>query len=220
MRFLSISKIMLVLIVPFLIFLAAASSIAFDKSYYAGKLSEYGANIPGANSLNEKTINFVSGKGNELPDVYNERERQHLADVKDIVKKLRISLYFLMGTFISLFLVSSLIAGINDTLANFAGIVFTYGGFLTIGLAAVLLILINLNFPPAFDFFHRLFFQQGTYTFDSANEVIVRLYPEEFFMDAGLRISKWVLFVSAISIIAGTFLIFTSKSKKNKNKTN
>ena len=70
-----------------------------------------------------------------------------------------------------------------------------------------------LNFPPAFDFFHRLFFQQGTYTFDPANEVIVRLYPENLFVDLGIVISRNIMLASAAIILAGSCLLFKSKRK-------
>lgn len=214
MKFLTISKTVLILTIPFLIFLGAANQIVFDKSYYTSKFSEYGMNIPKANFLNEKTIDFVSGKTDELPETYNEREKQHLNDIRNIVKKSRIILYIFSLLFISLLLASAFLIRMNKNLASFIGNVLAYGSFLAIGLAALLLILINFSFPSAFDSFHTLFFRQGTYTFDPAKEIIVNLYPEQFFMDLGLRISKWALFVSAISIIAGAFLIVKSKTKR------
>lgn len=218
MRFLAVSKVLLMLTIPFLIFLGAANLIALDKSYYTSKFSEYGMNIPKANFLNEKTIDFVSGKNDELPNVYNEREKQHLVDVRNIVKISRMVLYSSMLLFISFLLASALIIRMNRNLANFIGKVLAYGGILTIMLAALLIFLINLNFTSAFESFHKLFFQQGTYTFDTANEMIVRLYPEQLFIDLGLRILKWVLLLSAFLVIFSIFLIFKSKSKKNKNK--
>lgn len=220
MKFFIISKLILILIIPFLIFLGVANMFAFDKSYYASKLSEYKISIPDANSINGRTIDFVSGKGNELPEIYNARERQHLNDVRNAVKVFKTNLYFLILLFVALFLMSALILGVKNNITNFTGKVLAYGGILTIVLAALLFILISLNFSSVFDSFHTLFFRQGTYTFDPAKEVIVNLYPEQFFMDIGLRISKLALFASSISTIAGTLLIYASKSKKNKNRRN
>jgi uncharacterized membrane protein len=119
---------------------------------------------------------------------------------------------------ILLLLTSAFILKFGSSLANFIGKVLAYGGLLAIGASALLSILVNLNFSSAFDSFHTLFFMQGTYTFDHAKEVMVNLYPGQFFMDLGLRISKWVIFVSAISTVAGIFLIAKSKNKKNKNR--
>jgi uncharacterized membrane protein len=102
-------------------------------------------------------------------------------------------------------------------LSDFTGRILAYGGLLTTALAVLLFLLINLNFSSAFDSFHKLFFQQGTYTFDSQNEIIVNLYPEEAFMGLGLRISKWVFIASAISMSVGTSLIAKAKTKRIKN---
>lgn len=218
MGFLAVSKILLILSIPFLIFLGAASQIALDKSYYSSKLPEYGINFTEADSLNEETIDFVSGKNNELPDVYNEREKQHLQDVKNAVKISKIMLYAFALLSVSLILASAFILKSNSHTANFTGKALAYGGILTIGLAALLIVLISLNFTSAFESLHKLFFRQGTYTFDPENEIIVRLYPEQLFMDIGLKILKWVLLLSAFLATLGIFLIFKSKSKKNKNK--
>ena len=198
MGVLTASKILLVLTIPFLVFLASANLIAFDKAYYQSRMHEYGINVPEAGSLNEKTIDFVSGKNGELPNAYNEGEKQHLNDVRDVVKKLRLALYFFMLLLMSLLLTSAFILKFGNGLANFIGKALAYGGFLAIGLAAVLLILINFNFSSAFDSFHSIFFEKGTYAFDPANEIIVSLYPAQLYIDIGLRICKWVLIISAI----------------------
>ena len=216
MGFLAISKLVLALILPFLIFLGVANQIAFDKQFYANKFYEYGINVPEAEAINVDTVDFVSGKTNELPDIYNEREKQHLLDVKNIVRISRLTLYSLTILFISLFLASVFVIKMNNDLANFAGKVLSYGGILTTGLASLLFVMISLNFQASFSSFHDLFFRQGTYIFDPANEMIVRLYPEELFMRLGLRIAKWVLFVSAVIIIIGIFLIVKTKTKRIK----
>lgn len=212
MGFLSISKTLLILIVPFLIFLGSASQIAFDKNFYAEKFSEYGINVPEAEAINDATVDFVSGKKNEPPGLYNEREKQHLQDVRDLAKAGRAMFYFFAVLFSSLLLASFLALKAGNP-ANFLGGIIAYGGALTMGIAALLLAMAGLNFAPAFESFHKIFFERGTYTFDPQNEAIVNLYPEKLFMDLGLGILKWVLFASAVITIIGMFLI--KKNKKN-----
>lgn len=212
MRFISISKTALILIIPFLIFIGVASQIAFDKQFYAEKFSKYGINAPEAEAINDATVDFVSGKKNELPDSYNEREKQHLHDVRDFAKAGRIIFYFFAILFSSV-LLASFLALKAENQASFLGGIIAYGGALTIGIAALLLAMAGLNFSPAFESFHKIFFEQGTYTFDPQNEVIVNLYPEKLFMDLGLRILKWVLYSSGAITIIGIFMI--KRNKKN-----
>lgn len=213
MRFLSISKTALILIIPFLIFLGAASNAAFDKQFYTNKFFEYRINVPEAEAINGATVDFVSGNKDELPGVYNEREKRHLHDVRNVAKAGRMIFYFSAILFASLLLASFLVIKPGKNLANFTGAIFAYGGALTIAVAALLLAAAGLNFGPAFESFHRLFFEQGTYTFDPQNEIMVRLYPEQLFMDLGLRILKLALFVSVVIAMTGMFLI--NRNKKN-----
>ena len=153
-----------------------------------------------------------------MPNEFNEREKEHLLDVRNIVSVSKLSLYVLFLLFTLLLLMSAFMLKINNYIANFIGRVLVFGGFLTIALASILFFFINFDFASAFEAFHSLFFDKGTYAFDPAKELIVNLYPEQLFMDLGLKISKWAVLASVIVILAGAFLIFKSKSKKNKNK--
>ena len=218
MRFFIISKTILILIIPFLIFLGAANLVVFDKPYYAGKLSEYKIGIPDANSANEMTIDFISGKNDKLPDVYSEREKQHLLDLKHAIRTSAIMLHILIFLFILLLIASIFTLKASSLVKNFAGKILIFGGFLTILLSAILFLLVNYNFSSAFESFHSLIFKKGTYTFDPEKEIIVRLYPEQLFMDLGLRISKLAIISSIIIILLGFILLLYQKTKRIKNR--
>lgn len=216
MGFVTLSKILMVLILPFILFLLALNFIGFDSIFYKEKFLEF--NVGNISSLHEKVISFVAGKTDELPAEFNEREKQHLADVRNARKISTIVLYVLIFLFILLLIASVFTLKINNLITNFIGKILVFGGILTIALAAFLFFLINSDFSSAFESFHSIFFEKGTYTFDPVNEMIVRLYPEQLFMDLGIKMSKWIVLLSAFLAMTGLFLIFRSKSKKNKNK--
>lgn len=213
MRFLTISKLLLILILPFLLFLLAMNFVGFDKLFYQQKFTEYEVqqNVPQAALMHEKVINFIKGKNNELPNKFNEREKQHLLDVRNVIRLSKSLLYTLIFVFIMLLTSSAFILKVNNKIVNFVGKMLIYGGFLTIFLALILFIFINTNFSSTFELFHSLLFKPGTYTFDPAEEMLVNLYPEQIFMDLGLRISKLVIITSVILIILGVFLLFIRK---------
>ncbi len=216
MRFLTISKLLLILFLPFILFLIVLNFIGFDNLFYKEKFSEYGIrqNIPETDSLHQKVIDFIKGKANELPRQFNEREKQHLLDVRNVIKALTIALYVFIILFVILLIVSFYILKINNYIVNFVGKVLIFGGFLTIALALALFLFINYDFAKAFESFHSLFFEKGTYAFDPAKEIIVKLYPEQLFMELGVKISKWVIISSFVIILLGAFLIFKSKKQK------
>ena len=94
---------------------------------------------------------------------------------------------------------------------NFFGDVLLYGGLLTIISSAILFLLMIFDFAAAFESFHVLFFEKGSYVFDPSKEMLVRIYPEDLFMDLGLRISKIILITSILAILIGKFLIVKTK---------
>ena len=220
MKFLTIIKVLLIFILPFLLFLLVFNFYGFNNIVYQEKFSEYKVQqyVPGAFSLHENVINFIEGKNDALPDAFNDREKQHLWDVRKVVNISTILLYFLIILFIILLVVSALILKVNNYIINFVGKVLVFGGFLTILLAAVLFFFISSDFSTTFESFHSLLFDKGTYAFDPAKELLVRLYPEQLFMDLGIGISKGVLATSALLILLGAFLILKSKKNKNRSK--
>lgn len=218
MRFITLSKFLLISLTPFVLFLLVANIIGLNNSFFQNKILQYGVQekIPDAFSLHEKVVNFIKGKSNELPGQFNEREKQHLFDVKKVVKISSILLLVFAFAFAVLLIISAFMLKINNYIINFISRILIYGGFLTLFLVVLLVSFIYFDFSAAFESFHSFFFKRGTYTFDSAREIIVRLYPEQIFMDFGLEISKWVLIASCTVILLGIVLLFKSGSKKNK----
>ncbi|MAG91871.1 hypothetical protein CMO83_04290 [Candidatus Woesearchaeota archaeon] len=214
MGFLTFSKILLILLLPFLLFLLVFNIVSFDNLFYEKKFAEYQVdqNVAGADSLHEKVINFIRGGNNELPDDFNEREKQHLFDVRNTIRFSTIVFFILIVIFVILLLIAVYTLKINNYITSFVGKILVFGGFLTIILAAVLFLLINSDFAATFESFHLLFFEKGTYLFDPANELIVNLYPEQIFMDLGIKISVWVVLASIIVVVLGFYLL---KNKKN-----
>lgn len=215
MKFLTFAKTLLILILPVLLFLLIANFTGFNLSFYKEKFLQYDVekNVPEAGLLHEKVIDFITGNSNQAPSNFDEKEKQHLWDVRNTIKYGKILLYFLVVLFIVLLLLSAFIIKANNIITNFVGKIFLYGGILTIVIAAFLFLLINFGFSSTFEAFHQAFFRPGTYVFD-AKEKIVNIYPEQLFMDLGLRISKWVVVSALIIILIGLFLVV--RSKKNK----
>ncbi len=222
MKVLTASKYLLIFVLPFLIILFALNFLGFDDLFYKESFSKYGLeqNITQAILLHENVINFVKGKSSVLTNDFTEKEKQHLWDVKKLVRISTILLYILIVLFLLLLIASICALKISNFVMNFIGKVLVFGGILTVIFSLLLLAFISLDFSKTFDSFHRLFFKKGTYVFDPTKEIIVNIYPEQLFMDLGIKISKWVFIVSVIVIIIGFFLLFKSKQKEKNKKYN
>ncbi|MEK6892426.1 MAG: DUF1461 domain-containing protein [Nanoarchaeota archaeon] len=216
MKFINVSKVFLILIVPFLIFLLVFNFAGLSNSFFTKEFLQYGVNnkFLDAESMHQKVINFIEGKSNELPSDFNEREKQHLLDVKRVVSALTITLYIMVGLFLLLLVVSAFTLKVNSYIINFVGRVMMWGGILTVALAALLFLFINFDFGPAFESMHQTFFQKGTYMFDPTKEAIVNLYPEQLFMDLGIRISAFTMIAAVLLILVGFYLVLRTKNQK------
>lgn len=218
MKFLSISKFLMILTLPILLFLFSFNYYGFDNSFYKEKFFEYNVqrSVPNAYLLHEKVFNFIKGNSGELPKEFNDRESQHLFDVRKLVRIGKILLYVLIVLYLLMLIISAFVLEVKNKIMNFIGKSLLFGGILTLLFAGILLLLINSDFSRVFESFHHLFFTEGTYLFDPSNEIIVNLYPEKLFMDIGVKIAIGVILSAVIIILLGAFLLFNSKSKKNK----
>ena len=215
MKLISFSKFLLVLIIPLLLFLIVLNITGFDDLFYKEKFDEYNVeeNVPKADSLHQKVMGFIKGDSNDLPSEFNEKEKQHLWDVRKLIGFGTVVMYILVILFIGLLALSAFTLKASTYINKFVGKVLLFGGLLTLGLALLVFMLISTDFDSSFESSHKMLFEYGTYSFDASKEMIVNLYPEQLFMDLGIRISRYVIITSSLIALAGVFLLFKSKRK-------
>ena len=216
MEFNKLPKIFLIIIIPFLIFLSTIQFAGFNGSFYKREFLKYKVqeSVPEALELHQNVMHFIKGKSDFLPDNFNDREKQHLYDVRRLVLLFRAILYVLIALVGIFIILSAKKIEKRSNLGQFIGKVLLFGGLTAITIAVLLFLMINFNFSSSFESFHKIFFQPGTYAFDQDTEIIVNIYSEELFMDLGLRIAKFVAIISFIFVIIGAFLLFRSKKIK------
>ena len=122
-------------------------------------------------------------------------EVQHMLDVKNVI-----STTYLAGLLLAALMVVALVylgkryaGGIRRGL--FAGAVATLALFAVLGTLAV------LGWESFFTGFHKIFFANGTWTFNYS-DTLIRLYPPQFWVDAAIAIAVLVVLTSVITLIA------------------
>lgn len=216
MELIKLFNISLIIIAPFLIFLSAIHLIGFSNLFYKEEFSKYDVekSVPETLELHQNVMDFLKGKNAYLPDKFNDGEKQHFHDVRRLVLLSKAILYLIIASAGLLIILSARKLKKKIDFGQFIGKALLFGGLLAITIAALLFLLINLNFSSSFESFHKIFFQPDTYAFDPAYEIIVNLYPEELFMDLGLRIAEIVVIISSMLILFGGLLILKSKKQK------
>lgn len=128
-------------------------------------------------------------------------ELTHMEDVKEVVTISSTVWYVLGGVSIAI-LLWFVIMRQWDSIRK----AFNAGGWITVGLLSALLVFLAVSFDQLFVYFHRLFFEDGTWTF-SQSSTLIRLFPFEFWRDAFLLAIGFALLVGVL------FVIVTHKRK-------
>jgi len=129
--------------------------------------------------------------------VYNERELQHMVDVKNVVQSAQnvwlISLVVLVGL--------ALWAWLGNWVWDYT-VGLGRGGWLTVIIVASLLLLVIMAFGLIFVEFHNVFFEPGTWRF-YYSDTLIRLFPERFWRDTFLAVG---LMAGGAGFVIGYFL--------------
>lgn len=196
--------------IPFFLYLMNFRLAVFNTGMHEEaflKLNVY-SRLPGMdiNSINRNVVDYLSNKDIMHRDFLNERELQHLEDVKNIVQLAISILYFLIFSFLILF--SLLYTAFMDKkiFIKNLGLALIFGSVLALSISAVFFFAAYVDFSGFFDRFHGLFFELGTWTFDAGTENIVNLYPEQFFYDLGYKIWMNSFIASLVLLIIGIIL--------------
>ncbi len=203
-----ILKISFVISIISLIFLTNLNLFSLNFNVYKKefqKLNVY-EEIPEADKYALNVINYHKNK-EELNTFFNEKEKLHLKDVKDLINKALLIFYLsLILTFIlSIYLVyKKEYKNILDS--------FILSSFIMIG---VILFLLLIPFDLFFTKFHELTFSNNLWLLGQEDNLI-KLFPQEFFFNISFKIGINILITSIILIV----LSFLLKFKLNKKLLN
>jgi integral membrane protein (TIGR01906 family) len=158
-----------------------------DRMTYGSYVVDYLSNWSGPRYLGE----LVSRSGDRL---FKDGEVSHMADVKLVI----LSAFGAGAVLILLSLIAVIYlrrrgaGGVRRGL--FAGSIVALAVILGLGVFA------TLGWQQFFTEFHRIFFADGTWTF-SLQDTLIRLFPTQFWVDAGIVIGALVLLASLVTLI-------------------
>ncbi|MGO4227812.1 TIGR01906 family membrane protein [Arthrobacter sp. YAF34] len=160
---------------------------ADDRMTYGSYAVDYLSNWSGPRYLGD----LVDQSGDRL---FKDGEVSHMADVKTVILSAfgAGALLILLGLIAVIYLKRRHNGGVRRGL--FAGSIVTLVIIIGLGTLAV------LGWEQFFTDFHRIFFANGTWTF-SLQDTLIRLFPGQFWMDAGMVIGALVLLASLVTLI-------------------
>ncbi|MBP1234716.1 integral membrane protein (TIGR01906 family) [Arthrobacter sp. PvP102] len=158
-----------------------------DRMTYGSYAVDYLSNWSGPRYLGE----LVNRSGDAL---FQDGEVSHMADVKLVILSAFAggALLILLSIVAIVYLRRRSTGGVRRGL--FAGSIVTLVVILGLGTLAA------LGWQQFFTEFHRIFFANGTWTF-ALEDTLIRLFPGQFWVDAGIVIGALVLIASVVTLI-------------------
>ena len=218
LRFLCILRsTLIVLIVPLLLVTTNVRLVADSPYLYSYGFQKYGIeSVTGIEMgqlelAGEKIRDYFSNdqdylvidierQGQKIKNLYNQREILHMKDVKNLVQLI----YSIQIWSLLLFITLILIGFLSIRLRKFSNVIdpISWGGGLTLGIAAVVGILSLFGFQRLFLFFHLVSFDNDLWILDPTRDYLIMMFPQGFFFDAtvfivvltlGQALLLWVL---------------------------
>lgn len=163
--------------------------------------------------VTEKMMDYLIGERPELSviteaegqtqDFFNEQDRLHMADVKNLFLGGLSLRWWLLGGAAVLIILLVILKGDWKRILPKAYFI-ALGIFLA--LTVVLGLLIASDFTKYFTIFHEIFFTNDLWLFDPATDYMIRMLPEGFFYDMVMRIGG--VFIGSLLILLIVFLVW------------
>lgn len=214
-------SVMVILITAFQI--GAYSDFSFyEKEYIKYQVTEdLNMELEDVMDVTYKMMDYLIGKREKLSvvttidgeekDFFNEQDRLHMADVKNLfLGGLQVRLWCLAGMLLCFAVFIIIKADWKRILAK--------SWFLALGVYGAAVALIGIwavqDFTAVFTKFHEIFFTNDLWLFDPETDYMINMLPEGFFADMALRIG--VLFVGGLVLITAVccLCIYFQKKKR------
>jgi integral membrane protein (TIGR01906 family) len=189
----------LVIIIPVLVYLLSFSSIVYNKPFIEKQMQKqemYRYSLV----MNSYVIDYLMDKDEgELIqlEIFDEKEKQHLLDVKKVVHRAFDILFLLLVLFFFLVYFDYSF----DKSGNWQKILI-YSGMITV---AIPIILYLLPFDFVFTVFHNIFFACGSWVF-APGSALIQMYPFGFWHDTAFALFFRGFVTGWLLILAG-FLV-------------
>ena len=162
--------------------------VSFDEDFYFDRIDEREF---------IKVLDYTKGSIDSIEgDFFNSKEKLHLKDVRDIFSKIKILLWgsLILFVFLSFFKKKLILKGVK------LGVLFVLVFILLLGVGSA------FNFSGLFSNFHEIIFSNNLWLLDPLEDNLIKLLPEEVFLDIVKRLVVNV--VISCSVVIGLVKIF------------
>lgn len=220
------------LLVPVVIFLSVVHQLATDRQFYLWGYNTF--QVPATTGMSpsqleeatDQLLAFFRGgppvslqitKAGRLAPLFNERELQHLDDVR-VLMNAAWSVQQLSLVTLLVLAAGSLAVG---RMVGFRWLskVAIAGGLITIGLILTMGILALMDFQAFWTQFHLLSFSNDLWLLDPRTDYLIRMFPPPFWFQAVVIVALRSGLAGAILVTVGLFMLWVTRGWQPKATT-
>lgn len=171
--------------------------IVFDSDFYSEEFEKLGVyeSFPRQIALEntKELLDYLDSNGELEGDFFNDREKDHLEDVKELINLAFIVFYVCLALVVFL-----LVSGRKEI-----------GRFLFVGgisLSSVVILLYLIPFEYLFLLFHLIGFSNDLWLLNPLTDNLINLFPLGFFQDFVVKVFLRSLLVGVGLVLVGFFL--------------
>ncbi|QXM05602.1 TIGR01906 family membrane protein [Crassaminicella indica] len=205
-----VSQGMIMIFLPIVLLLTILQAYALNKNFYLEEFEKY--HVYEATKIKQedldrvvdKMIKYLKDNDKDLDifvkingkdtEVFGERERLHMVDVKKLFKKgytlQRVGIFILILSFIVL------LKGTKDPYRKIYKSL-EWASFLSLSFMIFLFILIQTDFYQYFTYFHKIFFKNDLWILNPKTDRLIQMLPLGFFKDIVIKVVAWFMGIMA-----------------------
>ncbi|MDP6100269.1 MAG: TIGR01906 family membrane protein [Dehalococcoidia bacterium] len=213
---LTAARVLFMLTLPVLLFTFNMDMVAHSDTVYLYGLDRYGAaGRLGVDSeevaragrelidywtLPQEQVDIIIARRGETIQLFNQKEVDHLIDVKNLISFNRRMMFVLLGYAVAFGVVVVILR--RRRFAAYMLNTLKWGGLLTVGLLVLLAGVAVVNFQSLFLLFHLVSFSNMGWVLNPATDRLIQMFPQPFFRDA-------TMLVVGATALEGVLLVWT-----------
>ena len=193
-----IAFLIITILLPVVVLLTTLQIYAYNKDFYLKEYKKH--NISDATKISmedlekitvklidylkdkEETLDIQVPINNDMEEVFGEREKHHMIDVKDLFQKggiIRNTSLILCGAAMVLLMFKSRKALFKSFIA---------AGSASVVFVLLLFLLIQIDFYKYFTHFHEIFFTNDLWLLNPETDILIQMLPLEFFTNISVAV--------------------------------
>lgn len=145
------------------------------------------------------TLDMQAEIGGQLREVFTQREKDHMVDVRNLVALARWAMIGFAVLGIAAWVGAAMLVKKEKRGLRACGIGYLAGAALLLALVGIVVLLAMQDFTAVFIQFHHIFFTNDLWLLD-ANDMLIQMVPEPFFVDCAVLIAE--LFAVGLAVTA------------------